>query len=66
MGGKWSKSGKCGECKREWSGGLQRAAGATLAEVEVLTRQLDDRPVEVDGVGRDAAWIGLGLGLGLG
>ena len=38
-------------------GGLQRPAGATLAEVEVLPRQSDDRLIEVDGVGRDTAWM---------
>ena len=42
------------------SGGLQRPAGATLSQVEVLPRQLDDRPVEVDGVSRDAAWVAEG------
>ena len=41
-------------------GGLQRLAGAALAQVEVLARQLDDRLVDVDCVGRDAAWTAEG------
>ena len=41
-------------------GGLQRPAGAALAQVEVLARQLDDRLVEVDRVCQDAAWMAEG------